>query len=397
MDKLIYKRIGAFVGVGSLLLAILVAWGLFLVGSVPVAAQSDAGRTAVNQDLTIEKSDVVKGNAVVTGGNITVLGEVRGDVVVAKGNAKIQGTVHGDVTVTDGNVELGPKSVVEGDVLAVVGKVVRDPSARVTGTVNAPSISLEGVTNAVLPPGAPQPPGKTGEDTSGSAPSIAGSALASLIQLFGKGMISVVLLVLGLLLVAVMPARVSLSSATLEAAPVPSLIVGVITAFLLFPVSGIVGMALFISIVGWLFLPVLAVGILVVLLFGLVTVSTWIGRSVYASVHQGNHVSVNHLFVHVLLGMSIVLGMTLVPSVLLPGSVSVLMLLLLYFASCVGIASAILSRFGTLVPPKHAHYYHAPMQGVQANYGAVAPTPQPPMENKPAAPSGAGTQPPPAP
>ncbi len=387
MDKLIYKRIGAFVGAGSLLPAILIAWGLFLLSSVPVSAQSDAGRTAVNQDMTIEKGDVVKGNAVVTGGNITVLGEVRGDVVVAKGNAKIQGTVHGDVTVTDGNVELGPKSVVEGNVLAVVGKVVRDPSARVTGTVNAPSISLEGVTNAVLPPGAPQPPGKPGGgDTSGSAPSIAGSALAGLIQLFGKGMISVVLLILGLLLVAVVPGRVSLSSATLEAAPVPSLIVGMITAFLLFPVSAVLGTVLLISIVGSVFLPVLAVGILVMLLFGLVTVSTWIGRSVYASVHQGNHVAVNHLFVHVLLGMSIVLGMTLVPSVLLPGSVSVLMLLLLYFASCVGIASAILSRFGTLVPPKHAHYYQVPMQGTQANYGAVAPTPQPATENKPAAP-----------
>src|SRR5436853_6380075 len=99
MDKLDYKRIRAFARVVGLLAAFLVVWGCFLLGSTPASAQSDSDRTAVNQDLTIEKSDVVKGDAVVTNGNLTMLGEVRGNVVVAKGNATIQGTVHGNVTV----------------------------------------------------------------------------------------------------------------------------------------------------------------------------------------------------------------------------------------------------------------------------------------------------------
>src|ERR1043165_5152704 len=140
MDKISYKRIiGALAGSLGLLATLAVACGLLLVGPTLVSAQADVDRTVVNQDLTIEKGDMVKGDVSVTNGNLTMLGEVRSDVVVFHGNAKIEGTVHGDVAVTGGDVELGPKSVVEGNVLALGGKVVRDPGAKVVGRVNAPS------------------------------------------------------------------------------------------------------------------------------------------------------------------------------------------------------------------------------------------------------------------
>jgi hypothetical protein len=84
---------------------------------------------------------------------------------------------------------------------------------------------------------------------------------------------------------------------------------------------------------------------------------------------------------------------------LLPNSVTVLMLTLLYFASCVGIASAILSRFGTLAPPKHAHLYHrVQVQGTPAMYNPVshAVAPPPPVES-PVRQQGAPEQQPPVP
>ena len=94
------------------------------------------------------------------------------------------------------------------------------------------------------------------------------------------------------------------------------------------------------------------------MLFGFVTVSAWIGRLIYDEMHHAPHAPGKHIFVQALLGMAILIGTTLVPAVLLPKAVLPLMVMLLYFASCVGIASFILSKFGTLTPPKHLHRYH---------------------------------------
>jgi hypothetical protein len=365
-----FKRKGLVVGLVALVIASVAAWGVFAFSIASAWAQDDGNKTEVGKSMVVAEDEEVKGNAVVTNGNLTVLGEVDGDAVVVNGKAIIEGIVHGDVTVTSGDATLGDSSRVDGNVLVVGGKVIRDPKAVVGGQINAPSASLaEGLTNNVVPPGKS---GVTVSDQSAEDQTLVSGLFGSLIDLFGKGMVSLVLLVLGMGLAAIVPRRVSITSETLEAEPVPSLIVGVITGIVLFPAAGLVALLLFISIVGWLLLPVLAIGILVALLFGLVTVGAWIGRAVYDSLHHEHNGSHNHLLVQVLIGMSIILGTTFVPSILLPDSVTALMLMLLYFASCVGIASAILSRFGTLAPPKKAQYYRVAAQGGAAIYTPTA-------------------------
>src|SRR5438876_10858360 len=102
MGKIVYKRISAFVEASGLLMVLLVALGVLLAGCTSMSARSNSQLTAVNQDLTVEKGDLVKGNAVATGGNISVLGEVRGDVVVTEGNANMCGTADGDVPIRGG-------------------------------------------------------------------------------------------------------------------------------------------------------------------------------------------------------------------------------------------------------------------------------------------------------
>src|SRR6478672_11555436 len=104
MRALILVRVLAFVA------AVVAAWGLAVAGPSLAWAQQSGNRNAVGQDLTVAKGEQVKGDAVVTDGNLTVLGEVDGNAVVVNGKATVEGTVHGNLTVTNGDAELGGSS-----------------------------------------------------------------------------------------------------------------------------------------------------------------------------------------------------------------------------------------------------------------------------------------------
>ena len=378
----------------------LAAWaialaGLFIaflsagvLGAAPAAAQDDGSRVALNKDMTIAKGDVVEGDVSVTNGKLTLLGEVDGYVVVMQGDAYIDGKVKGDVTVTHGNIMLGPDSVIDGEVSALLGKVERDPKAQVHGQVNAPSLSVGGMSNNVVE--APQPSEPVNLPAAEQSSSVPATMYDHFISFFSKGMISMALLLMGLLLTAIAPRRVQVSSLTLEAEPIPSLIVGSILAVLLVPVVIIASFALLVSLIGVVFIPVLFVAVGVGLLFGLVAVSGWIGRAVYESSRQGQGSPTSHTVMEVLIGMAVLLGVTLLPSILLPGGVTVIMAGLVYFAACVGFGSSILSRFGVLVPPKHAHRIH------HMNMARAIPA-QPSQPSQPAQPTAYGVAQPPAP
>src|SRR5436190_20733396 len=204
------------------MLAVLVA-ALGLAAFVPAAsasAQDKPARTALNQDLTIEQGEVVDGNVSVTNGNLTVNGEVRGDVAVVNGKADIEGKVHGNVVVVSGDIALGPKCFVGGNVATVPGQITRDPAAKVGGTVSAPGLSISGVGNQVVVAPATHPV------SAEAAPTAAATWFDRFLSFFAKGMVSLLALVLGLLLAAIVPRRVSISSATLDAEPGPSIVVG---------------------------------------------------------------------------------------------------------------------------------------------------------------------------
>jgi hypothetical protein len=178
------------------------------------------------------------------------------------------------------------------------------------------------------------------------------------------GGLSTVLLVFSVGLAALMPRRIGISSSTLESEPGPSVAVGIIASILLAPIGGIVTAALAVTVIGIVLIPVVWIAIGAVYLYGFVVVSKWLGRRIHDSAHRPDveavlaHKSSQSvtLVMEVLLGAAAILACTILPAIFVAGWISILMLGMLYVLSCIGLGSGLLSKFGTLQPPKrHMH------------------------------------------
>lgn len=332
----------------AFLCLLFVAFGVSLFGASAVYAQGNGDRVMIGNDLTIDKGEEVTGNVSVTNGDLTLLGAVDGKVVVVGGDADIEGAVKGDVTVTNGNVTLGPTSNVVGNVLVVWGTVSQDRGAKVGGKVSAPD----------LPPVDANLQATLQNNASSFADSH--SPFSNPMSLFGRfviwGMLSLITLMLAVGVALVVPSRVIIANATLNAEPGPSIVVGLITAVLLPPAMAALSFVLLITFVGVVLIPVLAIAAGLALLFGLVVSSIWLGRRIYETTHQGTH-GMPPLILEMLLGMAVLLGSATLPGIFLSPFVGIVLMMLVYFAACIGVGSAILSRLGTLAPPKHTRPY----------------------------------------
>lgn len=353
-----------------MLLAVLtLALGVVLVNPMHVSAQDDPEWVAFDHDLTVQESDTVQGDVSVTNGNLTIYGTVDGKATVVNGKAFVYGKVLGDVAVlTGGGVTLFPKSsvggnvvasgevvlsegsVVNGSVTALGGKVTQDSGAVVNGSINTMQNPADAIQNLVQP----------GDHSGGiSSSAFYNSPFGRITGLFTIGLLSVLILLVSVGMAAVIPNRVRIASATLQAEPGPSIVMGIITAFLILPVAGVVAAVLAISVIGIVLLPVLAVVLLGAFLLGFVVVCHWLGNHLHETTRQNGSNGLPHqaplLIIEVLLGVAIVLASTLMPVLFLPAWVSLLMFLLVYTIACIGIGATILSRLGTLAPPKHRH------------------------------------------
>ncbi len=329
----------------------LMSGALSIVGTSVAGAQGATDRTAIGSDLHVQRGEVVEGNISVTDGDAIVDGEVRGNIVVVHGNARINGKVDGDVSAANGDAILGPSSEVGGNVLVFAGgQISRQRGSTVRGEASIVSVPFPGM-NSVI--------GKPGSTASRSGPSeefargLAGSVMriASLIAWLG---LSVILLLVVLGFALIVPQRLLVSTSTLDAAPGPSVAVGLIVAFLLGPVVGVIMMALAITIVGIALIPVLGIVLMLALLFGLANISVWLGQRVYESVRHGQHNGVQgpqRVLLEASLGVGVLLCATLFPTLVLSGGIGFLLWTLVYFASCIGLGAGVMSRFGTLVPP----------------------------------------------
>jgi hypothetical protein len=158
-------------------------------------------------------------------------------------------------------------------------------------------------------------------------------------------------------------------------------VVGIIAALLAFPVFGIASMVLAITIVGIVLIPVLALAVLAAFLFGFVVVSQWLGKRLHDTTRQAESPFVPRqsqpttLIIEVLLGASVVLASTILPAIFLPGWITGMLLGIIYLISCIGIGSAVLSKFGTLQPPRRNGYRHRVMYPtpVHSHYGTALP------------------------
>ena len=119
-----------------------------------------ADREVFGNNLRIEKNEVVNDVSVV-GGNVEVLGTIKGDLVVTGGNVIIRrdARVMGDVTTMGGNVTIEDHARVDGDVGTVGGVLKRGSQAEIHGDIKVddrdhgksrPDTASEGSSGSVL-------------------------------------------------------------------------------------------------------------------------------------------------------------------------------------------------------------------------------------------------------
>jgi hypothetical protein len=333
----------AVFGTLALILGALSGWC-----ATPAAAQG-TDRTAFGSDLHIQSGEVVDGNASVTDGDMHLDGEVRGNVVVVNGNAFINGTVGGDVSVAGGSATLGPNSHVTGNVLVLTGGQINEQmGAFVGGRTGIADVPLAGMN--FLGTHSDPLQNRAGP---GAFQRAFGSGMSKVMSTVLALGIALVMAVFVLAFALMVPQRLVISNLTLNAAPGPSIAVGLISAFLLAPLTGMLMTVLAITVVGVALMPVLGIAVLLMLMFGLSNVSLWLGRRVYESVRheqanppQGNQ----RVLIEAAIGMGVLLAATLLPTLVLPGWTSAILWALLYFSAGIGLGAGFMSRFGTLAP-----------------------------------------------
>jgi uncharacterized RDD family membrane protein YckC len=95
----------------------------------------DHNRVSVSDATYVGPDETVPGNAVSVMGSLTVDGTVNGNCVSVLGSTTINGTVHGNAVVVLGKLKLGPHAHLDGNAVAGVGMVVKEPGAFVGGHI----------------------------------------------------------------------------------------------------------------------------------------------------------------------------------------------------------------------------------------------------------------------
>lgn len=269
------------------------------------AAQEGNDRVQFGGDIVVGEDEVVNGNVVTMGGNITVDGKVVGDVTAMGGWVKVGGEVLGNVTAFGNNVELDSTAVVSGSATSIGGQVQRAEGARVRGPVSGG----RPVTPVFFP-------------------------FSGLNLLFGilQGLAFAVLLFLAVVLaVAIFPVQVGVTERTIIQAPWPTVGVGLLT----FVVLVVLSLPLACTCIG---LPLAWLAYFIATLFGLAALSAIIGRRLLVAL--GNHTAT--YLVAVLVGAAVIWVVSIIPFF---GGLA------LFVASLFAMGAVVLSRFGTIAPP----------------------------------------------
>ena len=215
----------------------------------------------------------------VISGDVTIgPGERWRDVVALRGNVRMgAGSSARQVTAVLGSVELDPGATVEREAVAVGGNVHVSSGAR----VGADAVSVGGEVSI------DQGGTVEGQEVSVSVPGIAGLiGLASPSPAASKGISAgikvgqaiakfVVFFLVGLLLLAVAPARLDRVTASLTRAPLRDVLVGVLGTVAM----PILTVLLVVTVVGILLVPVQLIAILVAAVLGYTALALLIGRA----------------------------------------------------------------------------------------------------------------------
>jgi uncharacterized RDD family membrane protein YckC len=197
-------------------------------------------------------------------GDVDVTGPVGQAVVAVFGNARVDGSVHGDVVAVMGDLELGPNAVIDGQVSTVGGELKRDPAAQIKGSVQTVTMFAGGsgalaglhawIRHALL----------------------LGRPLAIAPGLGWAWAIAGVFLALYLLVALLFHTGVERCVRTMEESPGKAVLASVL-ALLLKP---IVFLLVFVTVIGIILMPFLAIAVWVMGLFGKAVALAWLGHRV---------------------------------------------------------------------------------------------------------------------
>ena len=234
----------------------------------------------------------VMGGSRVTGGTV-------GDAVVSVlGNTYINGHVKGETVTVLGNVELGPKAVIDGEVVCIGGQITRDASAVVKGNVQNIAIAGKHFDFSPL-------------TTWFRECVLYARPLALHRDLFWAWCVALAFLAFYALIALIAPAGVVKCAVTLEQRPGYSLLAALLT-LLLTPVAFIL-LALTLAIaIGFVLIPAFSLGLFFASIFGKVVMLAWLGRRITKLMGDG---PLAHPVFGVLIGGLIVLGLYTIPIV----------------------------------------------------------------------------------
>ncbi len=222
-----------------------------------------------------------------------------GDAVVAVlGNVYINGHVKGEVVSVLGNIELGPKAVLDGELVCVGGQVTRDAKAEVKGNVQSIGVAGRHFDFSKL-------------STWFTKCLLYGRPLAFEPNLVWAWCIALGFLAFYALITLIAPSGVVKCVETLEQRPGASLLAALLT-LLLTPVAYILLLLTLAIAVGVVLIPLFSFGLFFAALFGKIVMLAWRGRRFTKLLGDG---PLAHPVFGVLIGGAIVLGLYTIPIV----------------------------------------------------------------------------------
>lgn len=272
--------------------------------------ESEDAIVRIGEDIVVAEGDTVDGDVVSIGGSITVRGYVAGDAVSVGGSIVLEspGVIEGDVVSIGGGIEKGAGTRVGGDKteLSFLGFRHIYPLAGLRGVPRLYAIG-------------------------------AFSALWKVVSV-------VVLLIITVLLVLFLPTPTKRLSRTIESHLPRSILFGILGEVAILPLC----VLLAVSLVGIPLIPVALIAYGAAFLFGLAGVGLLVGEIFLKRAGATTISSIAAVAIGlVLIELFSLLGALLSPVPGLGAFVSILGLVVLYFAWTVGLGSVILTVFGT--------------------------------------------------
>ena len=230
---------------------------------------------------------------------VSVLGDTRvtgsaSDVVAVLGNVYLNGKATGDVVATFGSVELGPQAEVNGDVVVVGGTLKRDPASIIHGSVQNVLSFASGSFDWLRP--------------WAQHCLLLGRPLAIASGLGWAWGVAFGFLALYVLIAVLFRGTVDRCVQTFEQQPGRSIVAALLTTLL----TPVMFALLFITVIGIAFVPIAALGLFLIGLFGKAVMLAWIGRSCLRLTGEGSQ---PHTALAVLFGGVVVTVLYLVPFV----------------------------------------------------------------------------------